>query len=302
MPRSAPPGRHSLLGAMDDDGSMDALFSSFMNEVSNVKSNKMKKLEESKGSPEEIVERLTSKTFDDRSAFQVLMISPEATENEITKQYRRLSVLIHPDKCKLEKASEAFQVLTKAYNDSKDSNYQDKYKDVFVEAKANVRRKIEKENKEREKRGEDPVDTQGSAFDQEVLLECERMTSDTQEQAAHKNEVYEANLKRMEEMQRESRAKRKEEAIEKKQWDRQRDKRVAGWQIFMNKVETKKMKTGHVVGKVGAADMHFKREERKEEDPGKAMTGKATIVAGSYKKEDGYIPMGLDKSYKKEWR
>ena len=35
-------------------------------------------------------------------------------------------VLVHPDKCKLEKAAEAFQVIVKAYNDTKDPNYQDK--------------------------------------------------------------------------------------------------------------------------------------------------------------------------------
>jgi len=62
-------------------------------------------------------------------------------------------VLIHPDKCKHEKAAEAFQVLAKAYADTKDPAYQDKYKDVVLEAKANVRKRIEKENKEREKKG-----------------------------------------------------------------------------------------------------------------------------------------------------
>lgn len=272
-----------------------------MNEVTNIKTNKMKKLEEKLSSPDEIVERLT--TMEVVSAFQVLMISPEATENEITKQYRKLSVLIHPDKCKLEKAAEAFRILAKAYADTKDPAYQDKYRDVVAEARANVKKRIEKENKDREKRGEDPVDTQGNAFDQEVLKECERMTTETQEVAESKNAVLEANLKRMEEMQKEAKQKRREEAIEKRNWDKQRDKRVAGWQVFMNNVESKKMKTGHVVGKVGAADMHFRREQRNDDDPGKTTAGKATVGDQTgYKKEDGYVAMGLDKSYKKQWR
>lgn len=272
-----------------------------MNEVTNIKSNKMKKLQENKGTPEEIIERLTSKPYD--SAFYALGISPEATENEITKQYRKLSVLIHPDKCKLEQASDAFQILAKAYADTKDPAYNDKYKDVYAEAKKNVRTRIEKDNKDRERRGEDPVDTAGSAFDQEVLQECERMTSFTAEETANRNEVFEANMKRMADGALEAKKKRREEAIEKKQWDKQRDKRVAGWQIFMNNVETKKFKTGHAVGQIGAADKHFKREERKDDDKGKAAAGKATIGDGtSYKKEDGYVPMGLEKTWKKEWR
>ena len=35
-------------------------------------------------------------------------------------------MLIHPDKCKLDRAAEAFQVVVKAYNDTKDPNYNDK--------------------------------------------------------------------------------------------------------------------------------------------------------------------------------
>merc|ERR1711871_798245 len=113
------------------------------------------------------------------------------------------------------------------------------------------------------------MDTQGNAFDQEVLLECERMTTETKEVAETKNAVYEANMKRMEESARAAKEARREEAREKRNWDKQRDKRVAGWQVFMNNVESKKMKTGHAVGKIGAADMHHKREERAEDDKGR---------------------------------
>eukprot|EP00439_Symbiodinium_sp_Y106_P028769 s1667_g3.t1 len=42
---------------MDDGDGMDALFNSFMNEVSNIKTTKMKKIEGSAGTPEEIIER-----------------------------------------------------------------------------------------------------------------------------------------------------------------------------------------------------------------------------------------------------
>jgi len=280
---------------------MDSLFASFMGEVTSIKSNKMKKLESKAGTPEEVIERLTGKQID--SCWYVLMLSPEATENEVTKQYRKLSVLVHPDKCKHEKAADAFQILKKAYEDTKDPAYQDKFKDVYADAKMVVRKRMEKENKDREKRGEDPQDTQGNAFDQEVLQECERMVNGTQEEQAASNAVFEANMKRMEEGAVEAKKKRREEAIEKKQWDKQRDKRVAGWQTFMNNIDSKKMKTGHLVGRVGAADVHHKREERKEDDKGKSSQGKATIGDQTgYKKEDGYVPMGLQQSWKKEWR
>jgi len=42
------------------------------------------------------------------SPYEVLMIGTEATEDEIKKQYRQLSLLVHPDKCSDSKASDAF--------------------------------------------------------------------------------------------------------------------------------------------------------------------------------------------------
>merc|ERR1719356_818514 len=165
--------------------------------------------------------------------------------------YKKLSVLIHPDKCKLEQASEAFQLLVRAYNDTKDPNYNDKYKDLVGPAKKRVREQREKENKERQKRGEDPLDMEGNDFDQEVLRECERMTTASTEHATYTNSVLEANLKRQAEQQKEARLRKKEEDLEKRKFERSRDKRAAGWQTFVNNVESKRFKSQHFVAKVG---------------------------------------------------
>ncbi|CAJ1393619.1 unnamed protein product [Effrenium voratum] len=254
---------------MDDDG-MDSLFSSFMNEVSSIKTAKMKKMESNQGTPEEIIERILARPYDPKqgqgSAYQILQVAPDAETNEITKQYRRLSVLVHPDKCKLERAAEAFQVIVKAYNDTKDPNYQDKYADVIIEAKKKVRKQREKENEVREKKGEDPLPTDGGEFDRAVWEECERMTSSATEAAEAANSVAEANKKRYEEQARERRERKKAEHKELREWERNKDKRAAGWQVFMQNVQAKKFKAGHTVGKIGAADQYHKREERKDTD------------------------------------
>jgi len=287
---------------MDDDG-MDSLFSEFMNQVTNIKSNKMKKLEENKGSPEEIIERLTATKYDPKqgfgSAYAVLQVSPEAPESDITKAYRKMSLLIHPDKCQLEKAPEAFMILKQAYSDTKDPAYNDKYSDVYQGAKARVRKQREQENKAREKRGEDPLDMEGNDFDQAVLRECELMTGQTAEQKEQSNSVLEANLKRQQEMVNESKKKTRELASEKKKFDRHRDKRAAGWQVFMKNVETKKLKTERMIGTVGAADYHHKREERKASD------GKADIDLDDEKIWRSDVQAGhtgIDLEYKKSWR
>lgn len=283
---------------MADD--MDALFGTFMNEVNNLKSKKMKKIEEKAGgSADEIVERLTTRTME--SAFQVLQLTPEATEAEITKQYRKMSVLIHPDKCKLPNAAEAFQILAKAYADTKDPNYKDKYKDVLKEAKANVRQRREKESKERVKRGEDPLDMEGNEFDREVLEECENLTTGSMEAAAHGNKVLEANMKRMQEQAREAKMRRREEEKEKKGWERSRDKRVAGWQVFMDNIKEKRIKVDTLtkVGQVGSSNLHHKREERLEGQ------GKAEVDLEDVKVRRSSLQFGatgVDLSYRKSWR
>mmetsp|Transcript_98274 Transcript_98274/g.194692 ORF Transcript_98274/g.194692 Transcript_98274/m.194692 type:complete len:291 (+) Transcript_98274:67-939(+) len=290
---------------MDDDGGMESLFSCFLNEVNNMKSTKMKKIEDTAGTPEEIIERLTSTKYDPRqgfgSAYHMLQVTPEASETEITKQYRKLSVLIHPDKCKLDNASEAFQVLVKAYNDTKDPSYQDKYKDVVIPAKEMVRKRREKENLDRAKRGEDPLDTEGNDFDQEVLKQCEKMTTETKEAATYSNSVYEANMKRHELMLKEGRMKRREEEAEKRKFEKSRDKRAAGWQTFLQNVESKRFKTDtfSTIGRVGGADAHHRREGRKETD------GKADVDREDKKilKSDTQAgAVGIDRSYRQAWR
>jgi hypothetical protein len=40
--------------------------------------------------------------------YEVLLLKSDATEEEIKKQYRQLSLLVHPDKCQEENAADAF--------------------------------------------------------------------------------------------------------------------------------------------------------------------------------------------------
>jgi len=284
---------------------MDSLFSSFLNEVTNIKSNKMKKLEGNIGSPDEIIARILRTPYDPKqgkgSAWHILQISPDAEGTEVTKVYRKLSVLIHPDKCKNELASEAFQVLVKAYNDTKDPNYSDKFADVIQDAKNRVRKARKAENEQRAKKGEDPLDMEGQDFDRAVLEECDKMTTVCSEAASHSNSVAESNSKRLDVLAKERRERKKDEDKEKRAWERNKDKRAAGWQTFMHNIETKKFKTNtwKPVGQVGAADVHHKREERTE------AQGKAEVD-----KEDKHIKrsdtqagaVGIDRAYRQAWR
>eukprot|EP00747_Dinoflagellata_sp_TGD_P082965 gnl/TRDRNA2_/TRDRNA2_161907_c4_seq1.p1 gnl/TRDRNA2_/TRDRNA2_161907_c4~~gnl/TRDRNA2_/TRDRNA2_161907_c4_seq1.p1 ORF type:complete len:289 (+),score=91.53 gnl/TRDRNA2_/TRDRNA2_161907_c4_seq1:42-869(+) len=273
------------------DDPMDALFGTLMNEINNTKSKKIEKKENELGSPEELIALLTSGKYEAGlvSAFQIFKLPPETPDDQITKQYRKLSILIHPDKCKIDGANEAFQLLVKVHSDAKDPACKEKFKGVVDIARKRVRAQREKENKVRVKQGQDPLDLEGNEFEKEVLEECERMKDDGEKTATYTNSVLEANMKRVAEERAAAKKVQFERDKEKRQWEKHRDKRVAGWQTFINKVETKKFKTDTHMGYVGAGDYNHKREERKDYEEEKL------------RREDK-LPTGVDRKYRQAWR
>lgn len=300
---SAPPAAAAATSAganekpKKDDMSMDKFFGALLNEVNGIKSQKRQKMEEQFASPEEMVERLVGKEF--KSAFEVLQISPDATEGEITKMYRKVSMMVHPDKCKHERAHDAFQVVSKAYTDLKDPVYKEKYKDVIEQAKKRVNEAREKENLARKKSGEEQLPMDGPDFDQAVVLECDNMLDVTEKEATYADKVRQANESRMNGLQGERKKRDRKEMTDKKKWEVNRDKRVAGWQIFQQNVSNKKFKnlSSGKIGVLGAADRFHMREERTEleEEQKKHCT-----------KEDGTKiegrQAGVDYSHKTNWR
>ena len=59
------------------------------------------------------MERLINNTY--FNPYDVLQLGAEASEVEIKRKFRMLSILVHPDKNKHEKAGEVFHIVDKAY-------------------------------------------------------------------------------------------------------------------------------------------------------------------------------------------
>jgi DnaJ family protein C protein 8 len=59
------------------------------------------------------LDRLLNQEF--INPYDILELGQEANDTEIKKRFRMLSILIHPDKCKHERAPDAFHVLEQAY-------------------------------------------------------------------------------------------------------------------------------------------------------------------------------------------
>jgi DnaJ family protein C protein 8 len=59
------------------------------------------------------LDRLLSERF--LNPFDVLLLDYSATEDDIKKSFRNFSVLLHPDRCKDERAKDAFFIVDQAY-------------------------------------------------------------------------------------------------------------------------------------------------------------------------------------------
>jgi hypothetical protein len=76
------------------------------------------------GAGEAQVERLTGQhaAWLNLNAFEVLALPHSVCEEDIKQRYRRISALVHPDKCAHARASDAFQEVKKAYDALQDPN------------------------------------------------------------------------------------------------------------------------------------------------------------------------------------
>jgi DnaJ family protein C protein 8 len=214
---------------------VDAAFSLFLEEVDSLKSSHSTKLAGELGTGEAQVQRLTSKIFS--SAYEVLLLGHDADEKTIRNQYRKLSALVHPDKCKHPKANEAFHILKKALDDLMDPNYQDKYKEIMPIARERVYKRRRAENPDRMRRGEDPLELEGTDFEKAVLEECELIMKQEAEEMEYADKVRRSNEERLEENRKRRIAERDAERKRQKQWERTREQRVAGWRSFQENVE-----------------------------------------------------------------
>ena len=79
----------------------------------------------------------------------MLLLSGEATDEEIKKQYRNFSIILHPDRCKDERAKDAFFVVEQAYKTLMDMEKRKVYLRIMREAKERTEFERTKENKRR---------------------------------------------------------------------------------------------------------------------------------------------------------
>ncbi|KAK9763906.1 DnaJ subfamily C member 8 [Basidiobolus ranarum] len=164
--------------------------------------------------------------------FEILTLDPETCTNEDIKiNYRKKSLLIHPDKCHHPDSQTAFDLLKKAEVDAKTEERREFISKLLLEARFEVSKE------------------QGLKPDSEKLKnEYKAIVEQRLKKLLIDIEWRKRKLQKLE-MEREgAEATKKEEEVnerkrkiqEQKMWDEGRDARVGSWRTFLNKKSKKK--------------------------------------------------------------
>jgi DnaJ homolog subfamily C member 8 len=170
----------------------------------------------------------------------VLDLQPGVPPEEIKKIYRRKSLLIHPDKTKNPKASEAFDKLKKAESELMDDKKRAALDSLIAAARNAVifEQKLDKNS--------DYI--KGDQFWIDVRAKTQKFLIDDElrRRKAKKLAMEQEGRERQEAEKTTEEAKRKREA--EKEWEDTREERVGNWRNFKHKGPEKKKKKMKVLG------------------------------------------------------
>ncbi|XP_030851229.1 dnaJ homolog subfamily C member 8 [Strongylocentrotus purpuratus] len=230
-------------------GQPEVAFSSFMTEV------KLIEKRDSSLTPKQQIERLIRPgcTYFNLNPYEVLQVDPSMEVPDIKKLYRRLSILVHPDKNMddRERAQKAFDALSNAMKTLEDETSRKSILDTIEEAKQKTdfllgekRKQLKKDDKPTAIEEDDPLKYKETLHKNTVKLFADY--------AIRRKEIEEkeARIKkreREEEIKEEDKSKKAKEW--QKDWEDGRDKRVHNWRDFSNHDTAKKKKKNRMAFK-----------------------------------------------------
>ncbi|KXJ17105.1 DnaJ-like subfamily C member 8 [Exaiptasia diaphana] len=134
----------------------DKAFSSFMTEVKQIEK------DDSVWTGPKQIERLTKPgtKYLNLNPYEVLQLLPDSSEEDLKKQYRKLSFLVHPDKNRhdIDRAQKAFDAVSNAYKTVQDPEKLKRVKEILDEANALVKEKLKEKRKQAKAKGDETIE------------------------------------------------------------------------------------------------------------------------------------------------
>ncbi|XP_023933782.1 dnaJ homolog subfamily C member 8 [Bicyclus anynana] len=191
--------------------------------------------------PKQQIERLLrpGSTYFNLNPFEVLQVDPEASLDEIKKKYRRLSILVHPDKNidDSERAQQAFEIINRAWKTLESEDTRKKCLDIYQEAKERTdhmieqkRKKQRKENRMAEGIPEDDPDK----YKHSIYVMTMKLFADMERKRQHleTRDMEERKRKREAEIEQEEQMSFEKEWA--KNFEESRQNRVDSWKTFQS--------------------------------------------------------------------
>ncbi|KAG2430472.1 hypothetical protein HXX76_009995 [Chlamydomonas incerta] len=177
--------------------------------------------------------------------FEKLNLRFDATPEEIKKQFRKLSLMVHPDKCKHPQASTAFDILGDAQKELLDDEKREYLLKFLEMAKDEVRKERKKETKHDNlvrvasllhEDGRDGLEAEWEKSDE--FHERWRVKSrDVLARSEWRKRKLGKRLKeetlRIEEKEKDAKERHKAKKEHEQNWEKSRDQRVTGWHDYL---------------------------------------------------------------------
>jgi len=215
-----------------------AEWESFMNQVKAIEK------KDSTMTSEQQIERLhkPGAKYLNLNPFYVLQVEADADEDAIKKQYRRLSILLHPDKNpdNKDRASNAFEVVNKANKMLKEKETVDKFRYILADAKNRVIKMIEDKRKVAKSKGLPVPEDDPARFGHLVNVMASKQLADFEMRRDAKDSKDTDDKKREAEDNDFEVKRMKQVTDDKKKWEDTREERVTSWKDFVDKGKKKK--------------------------------------------------------------
>jgi len=176
--------------------------------------------------------------------FDVLQVSHETSNEEVRKKYRKLSILVHPDKNPedKERAQKAFDAVKKSWETLNSEKAREECLNVVQDAKDRLDTKLKQKKKKLKKEGKSSEIPEDDSFTYQKELHKETCKLFADLAVVRKElETRQMNEKKR---QREQEMKQQEELKMKKEWDKNyeesREERVSSWQDFTKTAKKRK--------------------------------------------------------------
>jgi len=178
--------------------------------------------------------------------YNILDLELTATTEDINKRYRHLSIFIHPDKAKHERAPEAFDRLKKAESELSDKEKRENLDGVIKAARNEILKALQLPTTA----GDDhpKLKTLKPPFKEQLWAKSKEMLIDEELRRRRAIKVQMTNEGREAQAKEQEVITRKRKAEDDRVWEDNREERVGSWRSFTNGApKKKKKKTNHEI-------------------------------------------------------